>query len=426
MFGRQGTTAEFVLINEKPLTNPLVIRPYSLIEFDDANTGALLFGGVVNDPYLVISNAMYAEWYLDCIDYTTYADNIIVSYGPAYDTAAGDLIQAVTVEAQCGIAPGFVAVGPTVAAIQILDQTLTEAWNQIGDLASWQGDYNFRVDYQLNLWWGRDADAPSSGVFVTDAAENYGGAGMNFLTTAFIDPTSNFKYEWDGTALRNRITVRGSTFQKAIEDTRNGDGVTTAWPLSADCDTNEPVTVSVAGTQHTVQYAQNDATVETDFAIVQAPSGLWFLLCAVINPSAVTGAIVIDYTGNIPVKAQYDDTASQATYNGPNNGVFQEYIGDSSLLTVSAAYQRARAEAQQYSTVQERFTFTTTPSFLGHMHVGQTFTFNSQYILDSQNAYLTYVNATFIIIQCRITGVQGGYRSYEIIGKRLIAGQGGL
>lgn len=176
--------------------------------------------------------------------------------------------------------------------------------------------------------------------------------------------------------------------------------------------------LQVSGTSTPVTVAQAGSTATGTWQIVQNAIGNWSLVNTASAPAA--GVIIkIWYDYQVPVVAQANDYPSQAAYNGPNGGVFEAYISDSSLTTVPMALARAMRERTEYAFAAERITFTTDESWVGWVRAGQTCTIVNQFLPDSRNNYAWGLTGTFIVIANSISFGAGGYRQCSITAVRI-------
>lgn len=428
-FGRQGDTGTFSLVDDyNGQTGPnFVIKPLSQVAFTDVTAGVSLFTGVVTDVILdpLVNRNV---WNLSCTDYTFYADNAIVQ-GTFIGQTIDQIVVALTQQANCGItaiqsstsSSGFVAPAPLIQSFVLNYSTLSEAWRKLAKLASQTTPYGWFVDQNRQLHFYDQTTAQSSGVNFTTSL-TYVGSSTPDLTEGHMMFANSFGYEWDGASVRNRILVQGATqivkygsYKTANPvDQWQANGVQQSWPLRYTV-TGTPV-LTVNGTLTPATLVQAGGTFTgTGWTVAQNYVGSWFLNSPTGSPAGAGQTIKLWYDYQVPIVAQANDLSSQATYTGPNGGVFAEYISDTSLTTVPMAQARAFRQRQEYSFVAERLTFTTAPEFMGWVRAGQTFTFTNSFIPDSRNSYnFGMTNATFIAISNSIQFIQGGYRTCSI------------
>lgn len=423
-FGRQGDTAVFPLIDEYTTAPTFNVPVFSQVKLVDNTAGVTLFAGVCNNPALDVSGPNLNEWHLQCTDYTTYADSAIV-HGVFTAQTVDQIVVSLTQQANCGITAatvangGFVARGPLLATFVLDYSTLADAWKKLAQLAGQVTPYGWYVDENRNLHFYDATSAQASGVTFTTTPTGTGGS----LTEGHVYVGNNFNYEWDGTSLRNQVFVQGATQVIYFGSTANpptdvwrGNGVQMSWPLRYTI-TGTPV-LKVGGLTTPVTVVSSGTTSTATWQIVQNAIGGWSLTN--ISSAPATGVVIqIWYDYEVPVIARANDFNSQATYTGPNGGVFAEYISDSSLTTVPMALARAQRERTEYAFAAERFTFTTTEDWLGWVRAGQTCTIVNRYIPDAHNAYTQGINATFLVVANTATFGPGGYRQCAITAIRL-------
>lgn len=424
-FGRQGDTAVFVLVDDwAGQAHPnFIIKVLSQIKLVDNNLGQTLFAGVVNDPILYVDGANRNEWTLNCTDYTFYADNANVQ-GVFNGYSIDQIIVSLTNQANCGIHAatvangGYVAPAPTVNTINFTYTTLSAAWRGLASQASSSTPYGWYVDENRNLHFYDSSTALNSGVTFTYAPT---AAGLGSTTEGHFGRDSQFQYEWDGTTIHNRIIVQGASQTKSPNvngsptDSWRADGTQAAWPLRFTVSSVSKLLVN--GASKTATLVQAGTTSSAAIQVAQNQNGQYFLIFAT-TPSAGT-TIRIWYTYSYPLTAISNNYTSQATYTGPNNGVYSEYISDTSLTTASMALAKAQAERQEYGFAVERATFDTTEEFWGWVRAGYVFQYVNGLVPDAQNSYTWGVNDTFICVSNSIAFNTGGYRVMTLTGVRI-------
>ena len=427
-FGRQGDTATFPLVDDFEATGVpnIAIPVMSQVQLTDNNLGGkVLFAGVVNDPTLIVQSPTLNEWDLQCTDYTFYADNAIVN-GTFIGLTVDQIVIRLTKLANCGISAetvrngGFVAPGPQLASFVLNYSTLSDAWRKLAQLAGQATPYGWYVDENLNLHFTDATTAtPSGTTFTTTPTAVNGSATQGHLTY------DNFQYEWDGTSVRNRILVQGANqiiyhgtaLKSTPTDTFLGDGSRTSWPLRYTISgTPELYVRSISQSVEVVSAGQ---TGTDTWQVIQNTTGSWFLITSGVAPGVGT-PIKIWYNYEVPVVAQANDHASQVEYNGPNNGIFEEYINDTTLTTVPMALARAQRERTEYAFAVERITFNSTEDWYGWVRSGETFKLTNKFIPDAANSYSWgLTNVEFICTGNTITFVPGGYRILQITAVRI-------
>ena len=407
-FGRQGDTATIVLVDDWQgrSTPHFVIEALSQISLYDNVAGQSLFAGVVTDPGLLVTGAVQNEWDLTCVDYTFYADSSIVQ-GTFNGYTVDQIIIALTAQGNCGITAksiadgGFVAPGPQLASFVQNYDTLSNAWRNLAALASAVTPYGWYVDQNLALHFFDSTTAQSSGVTFTTTPT---AAGLGSLTEGHISLDSQFRYDWNGTTLHNRILVQGAnqTIPSGTNPTDiwQGNGALTSWPLRYTV--SGTPTLTVGGVSQAVTVVAAGDTGSGEWQVQQNANGAYFLVNTVAAPSA--GVVLRAwYDYQVPVVAAANDYASQAAYPGPNGGVFAEFISDSSLTTVPMALARAQSERQEYAFPVGQITFNTTEEWLGWARAGWTCQIATTLVPDSQNSYAWNLNDTFLITANSIT-----------------------
>ena len=423
-FGRQGDTATLVLVDEFNTTPSFYIPTDSQVKLTDNTISEVLFAGVVNKPVIALDGGNRQEWIMNCTDYTYYADNALV-VGTFNGLTVDQVVIALTQQANCGITAasiangGFVAPGPQLPQVQFNYTQLSAAWRTLAQLASQVTPYGWYVDENRRLHFYDASTALSSGVTFTTTLTN---AGLGSTTEGHMK-RDNCTYEFDGTTIHNKILVQGATQTIYLDTTKSptdqwrADGVATAWPLRhTSAAGNAVLTVNGANTKVTTV---TNGSVSTDpWAIEQNAFGQWFLVARTAPAAGYRIKLWYDYV--IPIVAQAQSFPSQATYTGPNGGVFAEYINDPSLYTFNMAMARAMRERTEYAFAVERVNFTSSPEFIGWVRAGLTFGYVNPFVNDTQNGNTFGINDTFLAISNDITFVKdGGYREMDITGVRI-------
>lgn len=430
-FGRQGDTATIPLVDDwQGQTHPNFYIPVlSQVKLYDNIAAVTLFAGVVNDPTLAVTGPNRNEWNLSCTDYTFYADNVVVA-GQFYGLTVDQIIVKLTQQANCGITAkriadgGFVAPGPTLSSFVLNYTTLSEAWRKLSQLASQVTPYGWYVDENRNFHFYDATTAIASGVTFTTTPTSGGNT-----TQGHILLDGQFGYEWDGTSIRNKILVQGANQTISFSGTSTnptgnptgswlGDGNTTTWGLRYTVTGNPVLKVNGVIKPVTVIQAGSTGTTPSGWIVTQNSFGGWYLGNSTAPASGTR--IQIWYNYQIPIIAQANDTPSQHTYNGPNRGIYEEYINDTSLITTPMALSRAMRERQEYAFAAERITFNTSEDFLGWVRAGETCTISTTLVPNSQNNYSWGLTDTFIVIGNSVNFVsQGGYRQAQITAIRV-------
>lgn len=426
-FGRQGDTASFVLVDDwqSQPTPTFYIPAMSRVNLRDNGIGQVLFNGVCHDPQMTVPGPNRNEWTLNCTDNTFYADNAIV-HGAFYGNTVDEIVVALTALADCGITAakvsqgGFVSPGPQLASFILNYCTLSEAWRKLAQLAGQVTPYGWYVDENLALHFYDATTADISGVTFTTTPTTSGEGS----TTEGHFTQDSFNYEWDGTSLRNRILVQGATQTiyhttaptGVPTDTWRADGTQVSWPLRFTV-TGSPI-LYVGGILTAVELVSAGSASEAPWQVAQNNAGGWFLTTTG-NPPGNGVILKLWYDYQVPIVAQANDLQSQATYDGPNDGLFVEFISDSSLTTVPMALARAQRERQEYAFAAERISFNTAEEFFGWIRAGQICTIVNKFVPDVDNSGAWGVNDTFIVISNSIQFGQGGYRTMSITAVRV-------
>lgn len=422
-FGRQGDTATFCLVDDyaDAGTPHFHVSELSQVKLVDNLAGVTLFAGVCMNPVQVVAGPTRNEWTLQCTDYTVYADNALV-HGTFIGLTVDQIVVALTTQAACGItaAPvasgGFVQRGPVLPSFVLNYTTLSAAWRKLATLAGSVTPYGWYVDENRALHFLDATSATTSGVTFTTAPTTSGS-----LTEGHIGLDSN-SYERDAASIRNRILVQGATqtihygaVSKPPTDVWIGNGTQNAWPLRYTVTGSPVLKLNGVTTALTVVAAGSSSTAT--WQVIQNSTGAWFLATP-STPPAPGELIQVWYDYQVPVVAEANDGASQAAYPGPNSGLFEEYINDTSLTTVPMALARAMRERTEYAFPAERATFTSSEDWLGWVRAGETCRIHNQFVWDAQHAQWG-VDDTFIVISNSVSFGNGGYRQCQITAIRI-------
>lgn len=423
-FGRQGDTALMPLVEDFGAGSPTVaVLAESQISLYDNTAAANLFSGVVTAPTQCVVNPTANEWDLACVDYTLYADNAD-AHGIFYGWTVDQIIISLTGQAGCGITAvstangGFVEPGPQLASYVLNQNPLSTAWRQLAALAGGSTPYGWFVDQNLELHFFDASTAQSSGVTFTNLP-TVGGS----LTEGHFIRDSQYALTQDATSLANKILVQGanqphpggSPSTASPTDTWVGNGAQSAWPLRFTV--SGTPTLYVGGVEQTVTVASAGASASGAWVVAQNSVGAYFLIAATAPAAGVS--LKIWYTYLTPIIAQAQDLPSQAQFTGPNLGVFERFVSDSSLTTPPMALARAQQMRTEYAFPVQRLTFNTSPDFLGWVRAGWTCAINNTLLYDPQSQTWGGINDLFIITANTVTFGAGGYRSMAITAVRI-------
>ncbi len=476
-FGRQGDTANIVLVDDYYATVPgyhnvkgqphFFIQPLSDIKIIDLNctsqpAGGVLFAGLVTNPQWHWTSVGRIEWVLNCVDYAYYADKG-VGQGKYVGLHAHEIMVDITNAADCGIIAktvhngGHVYPGPIIPILNLTEDKLTSHWDSVTKLASGAQTYGWFVDQNRNLWWYPTELNFDSGVVVTDDPKSP----VPNIYECAIDISQQMFYEWDATTFFTRCLVRGAqqtiTFNlpKAKKSSRRrrtttartatvprpptqtwvANGTQASWTLARTPDvtqTNVEASTDsvkaeqasfyllVGGVPKQVQVYDGTSAVTAPWQIIQDVNGSWDLEVTPYGSVPPQGSVLqFWYKYTIEVLAGANNTQLEHRIGGPNGGNFSEVINDSSIISTHAAYQRAKAELNEFGAPQERVDFYTSPSFLGFFRVGESFTMESSKIPNSKFNYKIGMKGnSFFVIQQMISFKEGGYRSSHIVAVR--------
>jgi len=425
-FGRQGDTATFILTDEYATSGSAIhIQVLSQVKLVDNTAGQTLFAGLCTNPKLTVVSPTVNEWTLQCVDYAFYADTSEV-HGTFFGFTVDQIIISLTRQADCGITAdtiengGFVQKGPQLASFILAYNTLSNAWRKLSVLAGKQTPFGWYVDENRALHFFDATTAQVSGVTFTTSPTTDGS-----LTEGHFSRDS-MNYEWDGTGIRNRIIVQGatnvvyhgstSTASPHPTDKWVSNGVQTAWPLRYTVIDVPIIKLNKTKVTPAVVPAGSPASSST-WQVVENSVGGWSLTTS--SPPAKGVEISIWYNYKVPVVAIANDFQSQATYPGPNHGIFATYILDRSLTTVPMALNRAMRERTEYAFAVERIIFNTTEDWIGWVRSGQVCTVVNAFVPDAQNSYALGINDTFLVTGNRVSFTTTGHRISNITAIRV-------
>lgn len=427
-FSRQGDTASFFLVDEHSTATGYT---YYLgidqeIVLKDTVLNKVMFSGICNKPQFGYISPNMNTWTLNCVDYSTFADNKPV-FGDVINTTAGQALVNFVNQANCGLSAslvangGFVTPGPTIQFLRVNYQSLSQTIKDICKVASQQGGmpYGWRVDENFAVHFQSQLQNIASGVTLTDDIGQLSAAKASPTTIGYFDPTQ-FSYNWDATQLHNQVTVIGSQQKGIRTDTWTADGSQTQYLLSFPLDTTvNSASLKIGGVTTAVTVIQTaGASSPTAWYVNPAQNGQWSLLNPSALPRGTTVAVTYHYTA--PVVAQVSNYDSQSYFNTlPNKGVFGVVENNSSIATLGAAQAEANAQLNEFAWAQEQHVFVTNPAFTGYIEIGETYTLDDVVIPDIQNANAIGINDTFILTQATWTGMANQYRTLSGTGIRL-------
>lgn len=423
-FGRQGDTLVLPIVEDYAAagTPTIAFHSQSQVSLYDNTAAQSLFAGVANSvTQAVQANKALNEWDLACVDYTLYADNTDV-HGIFYGWTVDQIVVSLVQQANCGITAatvadgGYVEPGPQLSSYVLNFNPLSTAWRQLANLAGSTTPWGWYVDQNLELHFFPGTEALSSGVTFTTSPTLAGS-----LTEGHMLLDTQNAYQQDGTSLSNRILVQGAnqtisygSITNPPTDTWLADGTQSAWPLRYTVSGTPVLHVNDVAT--TAVVATSGTSTSGPWVVEQNSIGQYFLVAAT-TPAAGT-EIDIWYTYLVPVVAQASDQASISEYTGPNGGVYSQFVSDSSLTTVPMALARAQQMRSEYAFVVERFTFNSSPDFIGWVRAGWTILIVNQFAYNIQSSSWG-VSDTFVITANTVTFGDGGYRTMQITAIRI-------
>jgi len=423
-FSRQGDTATFVLYDDHPVYNvySYTIGICSSIVFEDMTTGVVLFSGICNKPQFTVKGPNLAVWTLNCVDYSTLADNAKV-VGDQVNITCGQAICNLVKAANCGLSAslvsegGFVAAGPTISFLRVNYEQLSAALKDICTVASQQSgvSYGWRVDNNLQVHFQSSLQNIASGVTLT----NWVGEIPNLSNTLGFFDFDNYLYSWDATQLHTQITVIGGNVKGTRVDSWRADGAQTQYLLSFPIDTSvNSATLLVGGVATTCTVVSTGVPPATGWYVVAAMNGQWSLQ----STGALTRgtSVSVTYQFTAPVIATVSEYSAVLAYsNLPNQGVFAFVITDSTLQNLPAAQAAANAQLTEFAFAQETVQLQTSPAWGGHIEIGQTFFLYDVLTPDLQNPPNVGIYAPMIVTQMTINGGVNGLRTYSITAARI-------
>lgn len=414
-WGRQGDTGMIGLVDEvgaNGLPN-FYVRPMATVELRDLNLGVLMFGGVVSQPKRVQESPTQFSWTLSCQSPAIYLQSRIIT--SEYENWTADaIVRDMLAQANCGITGNHISPGPVIAEFKGLNHTVAQALQKLCHLASTTSTYGWWVDGNSDLHFASttQADAQPSGVVLTDRVSAAATAVNGFYQTG-----SQTYYQWDATSLKTRILVQGGDITRTFTEQFVGDGTTRAFRLSYPYKSGSGPVVLVNGTALPVS-DQSGAT--TPWILTQGAPGVWSVSVQPGGAPAASGAIVtVTYEYVMPVVAQAQSNAGVAAVLGPNQGLFDSLVTDSTLTGLDSAQARALRELNEYALPQERVVLATTEDWPGWLTVGQSFEFQNALLPDSQNGWAAGMDDIFLVVQMRSQGVGGGYRVNTLTAVRI-------
>lgn len=424
-FSRQGDTATFTLVDDHKTVNAYSFYPAidTTVQLTDVGLGKVLFAGICNKPQFYWDGPNLAHWALNCVDYSTLADNAAV-VGDVVNITAGQAMVNLVNQANCGIKAalvangGFVTPGPTISFLRVNYEQLSQALKEIARAASQQGNtsYGWRVDENLNLRFQSKLQDIASGVTMTNDVSLVNSVSN---TLGFFDGSS-YSYVWDATQIHNNIIVIGSQIKAIRTDTWTADGSQTQYLLSFPLDTTvNSASLKIGGVVTTVTVVTaNQAAPTSGWYVIAAQNGQWSLQ----NPATLSRGttVAVTYHYSAPVIASVADYTSQGVLsNLPNGGKFSVVDTNSTIQTLQAAQAEGSAQLTEFAYALQTVQFTTSPKWGGHIEIGSTFVLNDVLTPDIQAAGAVGISGNFIVTAASINGLTNNFRTYTISAVRL-------
>jgi len=402
---RRGSTAKLRLID---VGNQITVGRYSPIRISDDQNNTLFKGWVALTHYEVPSpNERTID--LTCVDATVFLTSRLHNkvYQNAYVTdIARDMV--LNANPPVGITANNTPPGQgyLIPYFRISHGAIATELTRLAKLASVGLVWDWYLDWNADLHFFYADQAPLSAVVLTDQEPP-------LPPGWYWYDRDSFTYEVDDTQLGTQVTVRGGTYlSNPYLQTWVGNGQQTSFPLDYPPDIQGAglPTVTVGGVSQTVAQGQQGVTPTTQWVVSQAvDSNTWVL--SVGTASAPGSGVVIQasYQFDLPVlvKAKNNDQVAALT-NLPNQGFFDRYVADTTLVSSPAAHARALAElgayAQSYINVHvEVQDVATGAGGIGTLIAGQKLR-----LINSQLG----VDTTLLVVKNAIKGTHANFYRY--------------
>ena len=377
--GSKADRASFFIENSAGTAEPLSGQEV-IIEEDAVR----VFGGIVAKPERRRLAPLIDGFMVVAQDFSKLLEKRLV-LAAFVDQKAGDIIKNIvtTFVKDASITTTAVQDGPTIAFIAF---NFKDARKSIDEIARLVG-FDWYVDENKDIHFFTKTTNPSP-FPITDLENRY----------------RKFKIKSDSSQLKNRVIVRGGTFESSqFEEIYKGDTERGTFPISYR-PTATPVVVAGAGGSpptKTVGIKNQDDGQGFDFLYDENNQVIENDSEPILLGSEV---IKIQYTFKIPVLVQVEDAASiseVAAIEG-SDGVYEAIIVDESINNLDAARDRAKAEIARFSRPLFTGSFET---FISGWRAGQLITIN----LASRG-----VSLALIVISVTLKSLGNGVAFYDV------------
>lgn len=345
----------------------------------DTDGTTRIFGGVVVDVKDTATKLLtYVE--VTCKDFTHTLDRKLVSKTYTSQTAT-DIITDFIANYSTGFTVTNVVAPVTINKIAFNYSTISKALQKVAD---YSGNYEWYVDYNKDIHFFQKGSR-SAPFQIDDTSGNSIWDSLEIKTNT--------------SQLRNKITIRGGLATgSSFTDKKIADGNQRTFFVGYDIE-SLVVEKALAATPTTFvnqTIGKDGVDPDTSFNVLYNPNdGL------IRFPSTAIPAVndVIRWSGNprYPLVSETNELSSQSAY-----GIFEYLIIDKTILTKTAAKQRADAELARYSQPTKTATFKTdTPG----LNTGETIIVNSP---------LRGINESFIITRIEVVCKTPTTYTYQI------------
>lgn len=358
-------TAHFRMYD--PDTAP--VSGQEVLIYDEDST--VIFGGVIvsvqKEAITKSSESSYRTYVysVECSDYQKLLDRYLINNSYTSQTCKqiiDDLVANYT-DPAIGFTTTSVSTGPTITKATFSYRRVSDAITELADLV----EYDWYVDESKVIHFFQRETIP---------------APLDISDTTLVESVNSFSLTPDYTQVRNRVYVRGGTYDSAAyTESFTADGLRRSWPLAFK---PSGLSITVGGVAKTVAVDHlnpDDGTYQYFYNYLEQ-----YVRCAEnvgTTPTPADGVtIAVTYTYQVPIIIMAENLASQTAIAAIEGGTgrYEHIIKDETITTLDEARSVGEMEVLLFGDAIISGSFTT---YTNGFKAGQ-------YLNLSATDYLTY------------------------------------
>lgn len=391
---RRGATATFSVIDSPPdgaagFTLPFVniLDTVTIYDWDEVTP---IFSGVVTHTRVRCPSPNTNIWECSCLDANYYLEAPSELVNTSYSNQTADyIVKDLFATYLPTITTANVQPGPVIPNVVLAHKTMGEALRKVALLSQQNQTIGWYIDPDYDLHWAALDQLPPAPIALSDIE-----AEINVGAIPFQHGT--FAFEYDGTQIANRITVRGGfVLSAAFTDIFVSNGSQPSFPLTYQPSQQQGApapTVTVGGVSKTLSVLNQNTTPTTQWVIALSGVGTGAqtqvgtaALQKGTDPVPAAGVVIaLTYRYDLPVILTMSDSTSIDQYNTPSSktaGVHAKDVYDQTLQDYTSARARAQSELSASAYHVAKATVTLTEQYEGSgLMPGQVISFTCNQI----------------------------------------------